>query len=132
MDKREIKQTFDQEGCIYLPGYLGPGELLPIKSQLEEMIQNSLQHMAPRQVKFYDINDPSSLKMMQDLNLYDPFFAHILHESKFSELAETLLGEPVIGKTIEYFNKPALMGKATPPHQDGYYFMLHPVKAVTM
>ncbi len=33
---------------------------------------------------------------------------------------------------MQYFNKPAKIGKATPPHQDGYYFMLEPCEAVTM
>lgn len=31
----------------------------------------------------------------------------------------------------EYFNKPAEIGKPTPPHQDCYYFMLTPPKALT-
>ena len=43
-----------------------------------------------------------------------------------------MLGEDVVCKTVEYFNKPPKIGKPTPPHQDGYYFMLDPQQAVTM
>lgn len=43
-----------------------------------------------------------------------------------------MMDEPVIGKTAEYLNKPPKIGKATPVHPDGYYFMLQPPKAMTM
>jgi len=33
---------------------------------------------------------------------------------------------------MQWFNKPAKMGTETPPHQDGFYFMLEPNHAVTM
>jgi phytanoyl-CoA hydroxylase len=33
---------------------------------------------------------------------------------------------------VEYFNKPAGIGKQTPPHQDGYYFTLIPSEALTL
>ncbi|MGK0200780.1 MAG: phytanoyl-CoA hydroxylase [Yoonia sp.] len=33
---------------------------------------------------------------------------------------------------MQYFNKPPGLGKPTPAHQDGYYFMLKPCAAVTM
>ena len=48
------------------------------------------------------------------------------------QLAELLLQGPVAGKNMQYFNKPPQIGKATPPHQDGYYFMLDPCEALTM
>ena len=33
---------------------------------------------------------------------------------------------------MQYFNKPPGLGQATPPHQDGFYFMLDPCRALTM
>lgn len=52
--------------------------------------------------------------------------------SRFEKLASILLHDEVIGKNIQYFNKPPKIGKPTPAHQDGYYFMLEPNEAVTM
>ena len=43
-----------------------------------------------------------------------------------------LLGTPVVLRGVELFNKPAGIGKPTPPHQDGYYFCLVPSQAVTL
>ena len=33
---------------------------------------------------------------------------------------------------MQYFDKPPRTSQPTPPHQDGYYFMLEPNEAVTM
>lgn len=33
---------------------------------------------------------------------------------------------------MQYFNKPPRIGQPTPPHQDGYFFMLNPNEAITM
>jgi phytanoyl-CoA hydroxylase len=53
---------------------------------------------------------------------------HVFYE----ERAEQLLGARAIPRNIQYFNKPPSIGKPTPPHQDGHYFMLDPCEAVTM
>ncbi|MGE5877203.1 phytanoyl-CoA dioxygenase family protein, partial [Klebsiella quasipneumoniae] len=79
-----------------------------------------------------DDKDLSTLKQMQDMEKYDSYFKTLAVESKYKHLAKALLGEDVICKTVEYFNKPPRIGKPTPPHQDGYYFMLKPQQAVTM
>ena len=47
------------------------------------------------------------------------------------KIAETVLEGDVIPVNMQYFNKPAGIGQATPPHQDGYYFHLTPCQAVT-
>jgi len=62
---------------------------------------------------------------------YDDFFGGFMNSSP-KRLAEELLGEPVVGKNLQYFNKPPGTGQATPAHQDGYYFMLEPCRALTM
>ena len=62
---------------------------------------------------------------------HDSFFAHLCH-GKPKRLAEELLDEAVVAKNLQYFNKPPVLGQATPPHQDGFYFMLQPCLALTM
>ncbi|SHN14406.1 Phytanoyl-CoA dioxygenase (PhyH) [Cyclobacterium lianum] len=132
MDISEIKKSFDADGFVHLPGFLKSGQVDGINARLKGWSEAKVDTMAPEHVKFEENGDFSSLKMLQDLQIYDPFFADILFDSSFTRLAEDLLEEKVFGKTLEYFNKPALIGKATPPHQDGYYFMLQPMSAVTM
>jgi len=38
----------------------------------------------------------------------------------------------VVGKNLQWFNKPAAVGGPTPAHQDGFYFMLEPNIAITL
>jgi phytanoyl-CoA hydroxylase len=47
-------------------------------------------------------------------------------------LAEALVGEPVTTDDPEWFNKPPLSQKGTPPHQDNFYFSLRPCNVVTL
>jgi phytanoyl-CoA hydroxylase len=62
----------------------------------------------------------------------DPWFQQVFTTGKFRETAEQLLRGPVVPKNMQYFNKPPGIGQPTPPHQDGYYFMLDPCEAITM
>ncbi|MFC4871497.1 phytanoyl-CoA dioxygenase family protein [Negadavirga shengliensis] len=132
METNKIKKHFDRDGYVYLPGFLSQENVETILTKLSAVIAEKVQTMPSQHVKYEDTGDLSTLKMLQDLQVYDPFFADILFDSTFTRLAEVLLEEKVTGKTLEYFNKPPRIGKATPPHQDGYYFMLEPMRAVTM
>ena len=131
MKKQKSKKQFDQDGYLYFPGFLDKIETNQIKSRLDKIVEEGLQDIPTGHIKFENTENKQGVKMIQDLHLYDPLFKNILFESKFSALAAELLGEKVVGKTVEFFNKPAKIGKATPPHQDGYYFMLNPISAVT-
>lgn len=132
MDASKLKRSFDENGYVHLPGFLKPDQVAEINARLKTLVETKVATMPPEHVKYEVKDDASTLKMLQDLQLYEAFFADILFDSTFTALAENLLEEKVIGKTLEYFNKPPKIGKATPPHQDGFYFMLDPMTAVTM
>jgi len=131
-DAKSLKESFEQDGYIFIPGFLSQEEVQQINNRLQNFIENVVPTMPSNHAFFEDKTDPGTLKQLQDLHRYDTFFAEILNNSKFKEIAEILLEDKVIGKNLEYFNKPPKIGKPTPPHQDGYYFMLNPPKAVTM
>jgi phytanoyl-CoA hydroxylase len=128
----QAKKDFDRDGYVFLPGFLSKNEVDAINARLKDFIHDTVPGMPPNHVFYEDKNDPATLKQLQDLHVHDPFFAGILTGSRFEKIAEVILGEKVIGSNIEYFNKPPRIGKPTPPHQDGYYFMLNPPQAVTM
>ncbi len=132
MNTEGLKSDFDRDGFIFLPGFLDQTKVDELKGRVNQFIADKSTTLPPEHIKFESKGDPSTLKMIQDMHRYDPFFEEILFKSSFTELAAKLLKEEVLGKTVEYFNKPPKIGKATPPHQDGYYFMLNPMSAVTM
>lgn len=127
-----LKESFQQDGYVFIPGFLTNEEINEINDKLKSFVEEKVPGMAAEHVMYEDAGDKQTLKQMQDINLYDSFFETILSNSKFTDIASFLLEEKVIGKTLEYFNKPPKIGKPTPPHQDGYYFMIDPVSAVTM
>ena len=115
-----------------MPGFISGRGL----EELQEKVDRFLLEIAPglpkERVFYEDKNDPSSLKQIQQLGNHDPWFRSLLLDSPLRALAEKLLGGPVLPKNLQYFCKPPQLGKATPPHQDGFYFMLDPCEAVTM
>lgn len=128
----ELKIAFQRDGYVFIPGFLTGDEVNHVNDRLKKYIREAVPGMSPDHVFYEDKENAGTLKQLQDMNVYDPFFNEMLFDSRFEKVAELLLEEKAIGKTIEYFNKPPRIGKPTPPHQDGYYFMLTPSKAVTM
>ncbi len=129
---QEIKKDYDRDGYAFIPGFLSIDEINKIKEKVASFIKETVPSMPSNFVFYEDKNDPSTLKQLQDLQHYDNFFANILSGSKFEEIAGALLDDEPIAKNLEYFNKPPFVGKPTPAHQDGYYFMLKPNNAITM
>jgi len=131
-DKNSIKAAFEKDGYVFIPGFLSIEEVETMRQNFNRVITTVLPNMPATKVFYEDKNDVSTLKQVMDIHAHDNFFNTVLFDSKFKDLAELLLDDKVIGKNLEYFNKPPLIGKPTPPHQDGYYFMLNPSVAVTM
>jgi len=128
----ELYKNFCRDGYVYLPDFLTSDEVAAVKVHLEGIIENKVPAMPPEHAFYEDRNDLSTLKQLQSLCSYDDFFYKMMFKSKFQALAENLLGAAVVGRNMQYFNKPPHVGKPTPAHQDGYYFMLEPNEAVTL
>lgn len=132
MDIQSLKSSFDKEGYVYIPGFLSPEEVKVLNENVRRFITEKIPVMSTGHYFYEDKNDKTTLKQMQDLEKYDPYFKSLAINSRFESIARALLDEDVVCKTVEYFNKPPKIGKPTPPHQDGYYFMLEPQQALTM
>ncbi|QNL51555.1 phytanoyl-CoA dioxygenase family protein [Olivibacter sp. SDN3] len=126
-----VKMSFDRDGYVFIPQFMDAHTFTQLKETLDNFIENIAPGMPAEHAFYEDPVDRKSLKQMFHLSDYDPFFAHLLHDSDFKKLAEVLLGEPIAKGYVEYFNKPPGIGQATPPHQDCYYFMLTPPQAIT-
>ncbi|WP_018628716.1 phytanoyl-CoA dioxygenase family protein [Niabella aurantiaca] len=131
-DFSAVKTDYNRDGYAYLPGFLSNEEIAGIKEELRRFVEQKVPEMPAGYVFYEDKNDPGTLKQLQDIQNYSPFFGDVLVGSRFEELAGVLLDDAPVARNLEYFNKPPRIGKATPAHQDGYYFMLKPCKAITM
>lgn len=127
---KQWQEEFERDGYVAIRGFLNEQDMSELDANLARFKRDVLPTLPAEQLFYEDKNDKDSLKQIQQLQTHDDYFGQLFH-GKFKQLAETLMGS-VDGKNMQYFNKPPLIGKPTPPHQDGYYFMLTPCEALTM
>ena len=130
MSKEQI-EAFQADGYLHLPGYLDESALEAIKQTLKK-VMDKINAFPEEEVYYEDKADPTSLKQIQHLENKEKFFQQLISTGTIYELARELLQEKPIPKNIQYFNKPPKCGSATPAHQDGFYFMINPCRALTM
>lgn len=126
-----LKADFDRDGYIAVRPLFDAKKMAEINRELDRYLRDAVPRMKETEVYYEDKNDRTTVKQMMYLERYDDYFAELLNSSAVHDLAETVLGERAIAQNMEYFNKPPGIGKQTPPHQDGYYFMIAPPQAVT-
>jgi len=126
------KKNFDQDGFVFIRNFLLPQELAELEQNLNRYIAEVVPGLPPTDAFYETEGGPATLKQMQFMQKNDDFFKEFHLRRRFSDLAETLLGMPIVSQGMEYFNKPAGVGQQTPPHQDGYYFNLIPSQALTL
>lgn len=127
----ECLQRFENDGFVALPTFLAGTELDDLIANVDRFVREIVPQLPPEHAFYEDKRDTSSLKQIQCMGDYDSAF-HALLTGRFRETAEFLLGRAVVPKNLQYFSKPPGTGKPTPPHQDGYYFMLDPCEAITL
>ena len=124
--------SFQQLGFFVIENFISDAEVAQIHSELSRVQKDIIPKMPVSKVYYDQKGDRNSLKQLQQLQIHDEYFAALMINSPFQKIAEHLLGEPVEGKNLQYFNKRPMVSQPTPPHQDGHYFMIEPVKAVTL
>ncbi len=128
----ELLRAFHTDGFVALPQFVGGEELTELLAQVDRFIRDTVPQMPREQIFYEDKDNAATLKQIQQMGAHDPWFHQLFTSSRFRKVAELLLDGPVEAKNMQYFNKPPSVGQPTPPHQDGYYFMLQPCEAVTM
>ena len=128
----DLLRMFEVDGYAALRRFVTGQELTQLQLQVDRFIEDIVPRLPSEQVFLEDKGNPATLKQILLMGDHDPWFHQLFTKSRFREIAELLLRGPVVPKNMQYFNKPPVVGQPTPPHQDGYYFMLTPCEAVTM
>jgi phytanoyl-CoA hydroxylase len=126
-----LKSDFDRDGFIAIKPLFDASKMAEINRQFDRYVESCVPEMKDTEVFYEEKGAKGTLKQMQNMQHYDAYFRDLLEIDTIRELAETMLGEKARAVNLEYFNKPAGIGKPTPPHQDGYYFHFNPPAAVT-
>ena len=128
----ELRERFHGDGYVALPQFVSGHEMAELIANEDRFIKDVVPGLPDEHVFYEDRNVATTLKQIQRMGDHDPWFRKLFTAGSFRDLAEKLLDGPVVPKNMQYFNKPPGIGQPTPPHQDGYYFMLDPCEAVTM
>ena len=128
----DARPRYAEEGFLCIRNFIHGDELEELRANIQRFLDEVLPTLPNDHVFYEDKSNVRSLKQIQHLEDHDPWFHRAFTAGVFRTLAEFLLQEKVTPKNLQYFNKPPGLGAATPPHQDGYYFMLAPCKALTM
>ena len=127
----KLKEEFNSNGYAAIYSFFNDEKIQEIKNEIDRYISEIVPTLPNHHVFYEDKSDKNTIKNLQQMFTYDDYFKKLIEESAIQEVASFLLQEKAIPKNLQYFNKPAGVGKPTPPHQDGYYFMLKKHNAVT-
>ena len=131
-NKAQIKQEFDRDGFAVLSGFLSRNEADEISTRIGCFIREALPCLDHAEAMYEDVNRPESIKQIPRLAAHDTYFDDLLRSDRLVQLAELLLEDQAKPMNLQWFDKVPQLGKPTPPHQDGFYFMIEPNEAVTM
>jgi len=127
-----LKQDFDETGYVAVSSFLDAEAVAELQRETARFIDETVSSLPEEAVYYEDKSNLSTLKQVQRIHEHGDYYRRLANSKKVVGLAEELLGGPVTLQNMQYFNKFPHLGKATPPHQDGYYFMIKPQEAVTM
>ena len=126
------KRQFDRDGFVVVPQFMVEQEFEELAGNLDRYISTVVPTLPATAAFYQDPNRPETLKQLQFMDR-DPYFRQMMTNPRWLELAQALLGEPVVCQGgPEWFNKPPSSEHATPPHQDNYYFNLKPPQVLTI
>ena len=112
LETNEMRQAYEADGYVAVPAFLDAAELTTLNRNLERYIRDVVPTLPPEHVFYEDKSRPETLKQLQVMHEHDTYFAELFGDGPFQHLAETLLNDRVIGKNLQYFNKPPGRGPA--------------------
>ncbi|MEM7474801.1 MAG: phytanoyl-CoA dioxygenase family protein [Planctomycetota bacterium] len=121
-----------EHGFVRIPEFINGIELERLQSNIEDFIESVRPKIPAERIFYEDKTQEGSLKQIQHMDEYADWAHSLFHSGELLGLAQKLLGGAVVPKNMQYFNKPPRLGRPTPAHQDGFYFMLDPCEALTM
>jgi ectoine hydroxylase-related dioxygenase (phytanoyl-CoA dioxygenase family) len=122
---------FQQDGYVCEQPLYSVDEIDELNREIARFIRDIVPTMPAEKVYYEDKADKTSLKQIQRMFDYDAYFRHLMDYGPARRIAEEVLQDEVVPVNMQHFNKPAGIGRPTPPHPDGDYFHLTPCDAVT-
>ncbi|MCA9218192.1 MAG: phytanoyl-CoA dioxygenase family protein [Planctomycetales bacterium] len=131
-DKNAIRESYDKDGFVVIRQLFDSPEVDNLRGNLERYIRDVVPHVPPMDAFFEDAKTRQQIRMLPRMEKHDAYFNELLTVGCIPGIARELNGGEVDPLDAAYFNKLPVIGDATPPHQDGFYFHLQPCEALTI
>lgn len=131
MDFSSLKPAYDRDGYVVVRQLLPGEDFDELTTNLDRYIREVVPGLPATDAFYEDRARPETLKQMHRMSQDGWFDAYRAHPV-WKALAEGLIGEECTAFEPEWFNKPPLSTKGTPPHQDNFYFSLRPCHVITI
>ena len=131
INRQAVRARFAADGYVCFREYFSGEQLAELRYQMDRFVRDVLPGLPGGGGIWYDPARPATLMRMAQMYEHDAYFKDLISGSRIERLAECLLDRPVVIHNMQYFNKPAGSGSPTPPHQDGYYFQIDPIEALS-
>jgi len=125
----DLREKFDADGFVIVRDYLGSAEVAEVQAQLARYIKEVIPTLPKDAAFFDDYSKEETLRQMESLEKYDPWFLDFMNRGKHVHLMESFLRDGLNPQGLEWFDKLPYDQKATPPHQDGFYWCRKPNSA---
>ena len=119
-------KNYNKNGVIVVKNVFKRKEINLLKKKINLDIKNYSSKLKGKEINFIKkkINSIHKFK--------DPYFKKFSNQEKIKKIGKLLLNSSCKIKHFEYFAKPALVGMASPMHQDNYYWNLINPNALTI
>ncbi len=124
----KIKNSFDNDGYIYLKNFFDKDKIKSIRKNLFNFLNKEKNSLKKREIHF-----ANNTKLINSVhNLKWPYIKKFRNNKKIIKIVKHLLQEKIKNFGAEVFAKPAKVGMPVPVHQDNYYWNVNNGKGVTV
>lgn len=131
-DQSQLLADYQQQGFVIIRNFCSADEVQQLRDDLNHYIEHIVPGLPPMDVFCEDTGERQQIRMLPRMQEHSERFRELLTTGSLPDVAKLLCGTDVVAKDNAYFNKLPVIGEATPPHQDGYYFHLDPCEALTL
>ena len=83
-DLGQVKNKFDVDGFVAIPGFLRDAELAEVKNEIDRYIKERVPEIPRADVYYDNLSDPTTLKQLSQIGLHDPYFASLIRHPKWT------------------------------------------------
>ena len=121
-----LRERYDHDGFVIVRGLYSPAEFRELQAQVDRYIREIVPTLPKEAAFFDDYAKPETMRKMQSLHKYDPWFDRFMREASHVSLLEYFLRDEFSPQGFEWFDKLPYDTQATPAHQDGFYWCREP------